>query len=197
MKTLAFATAAASLIALPVLAGNLAPVVTEPYIQPAPQIAPAFTGTDWTGGYVGANIGYGNLGGDEDGSGAVGGLQAGYLYDFGTFVLGGELGLNAANLDFDSGNGQIDSLTTLKMKAGYDAGRTLVYGTLGAAYADGEVNNVSANDTGYLVGAGFDYLLTDSVTVGGEVNYNKFDNFDGTGLDLDATTVGVNVNYRF
>ncbi|WP_102107783.1 outer membrane protein [Oceaniglobus roseus] len=201
MKIIA-TTAILSAAAFPAFAGGLTQPQPEPVIAAPVAPAPVYSGADWTGGYVGAQLSYGDLNADtgvvDDGaSGVVGGLNAGYLYDFGKFVVGGELSANAADLDFDSGNGSIDSLTQAKLKMGYDAGRTLLYGTIGAAYADGTIGGVGANDFGYEVGAGIDYMVTENVSVGGEVTYNRFDDFDGTGTDIDATTVGANVAYHF
>jgi len=212
MKITALSTLA-TLIAAPALAGGLNAPAPELFVAaPAPVIARAF-GSDWTGAYVGLRLGYGDTGssGDVDGngvidavdnalldaSGAVGGITAGYMYDFGSYVLGAELGLNATDIDFDAGNGSVDTLHTLKLKAGYDAGRTLIFGTLGAAYSDGSFGGVAYDDTGYVIGAGVEYLLTDSLSIGGELNYHRFDDVDGTGVDLDMTTISATMNYRF
>jgi hypothetical protein len=39
--------------------------------------------------------------------------------------------------------------------------------------------------------------LTDSLTLGGEVLQHQFNDFDGSGVDLDATTVTARVGFRF
>ncbi|WP_099826526.1 outer membrane protein [Oceaniglobus indicus] len=202
-------TAIATLIGFPALAGGLNTPQPDPVIQ-QPVLAPVMNTGDWTGGYVGAQLGYGNLNGDglanvggnnrvfdSDGDGALGGVYGGYLYQQGNFVYGGELSLNAANLDFDNNLGSIDQLHQLKFKAGYGTQRTLVYGTIGAAYAKGDIAGRSADDFGYEIGAGIDYMVNDRVSIGTEVTYNKFDDFDNTGIDFDTTTIGANVAYRF
>jgi outer membrane immunogenic protein len=51
--------------------------------------------------------------------------------------------------------------------------------------------------TGIFYGVGFDYAVTDRMTVGAELLQHEFDNFDGTGLDVDALTFGVNAALRF
>ena len=55
--------AVAALVAGPVLAGNLEEAPIEP-IPAAPVATPVvtFTAPDWTGGYVGAQLGYGTAG---------------------------------------------------------------------------------------------------------------------------------------
>lgn len=149
---------------------------------------------------------------DIDGDGIVGGAFAGYQRDFGNFVLGAEADLNSSNLDFDDddlgdlfdedendfdGGGEIDEIHRLKLRAGYDTGRALVYGVLGGAYASGEFFGDDVSDTGYVVGAGVDYLVTDNITAGAEVLYHQFDDFDDTDIDIDATTVQARVAYKF
>ena len=206
--------AISTLCAAPALAGNLsAPTPEATIYAPPTQIATAFSGTDSSGGYVGLRLGYGDtIGfGDVDGngtvnaadrammdaSGAVGGVQMGYLYDFGAYVMGAELGLNAANIDFPGGNGSVDALHTLKLKAGLDRGRTLFYGTLGAAYVKGSLGGVNYNDTGYTVGLGVDYMVNNQVSVGGDVSHHRFNDIDGRGVNLGLTTVSASVNYHF
>jgi hypothetical protein len=39
--------------------------------------------------------------------------------------------------------------------------------------------------------------VTDQFSLGGEVLYHEFDNFSGTGADVDATTVQVRGTFRF
>ena len=226
-------TAAGALFAGAAYAGGIAPAPVEPVLMaPAPIAMPT---QDWTGGYAGASLGYGgvNLDGDAeilddiltgeddgededdffdvDGDGVVGGAFAGYQYDFGNFVLGGEIDLNAANLDFDDdsfydvfdyeeesdGGVSVDQIHRAKLRAGFDAGNALVYGVAGAAYAQADVFGEDMSDTGYVVGAGVDYKVAPNVVVGGEVLYHQFDDFDDTGIDADVTTVQARVAYQF
>lgn len=211
-------------------AGSLDVAPSEPLViapvAPAPA-APAQLGGNWTGAYAGASLGFGatNVEGsdvledpdntdlldlDVDGDGAIGGVYGGYNYDFGRFVMGGEIDLNAANLDFDDddfddfvdgndddGGASIDQIHRAKLRAGYDAGRTLVYGTVGAAYAEADISGDDYSDTGYLVGAGVEYAVTERVNIGGEVLYQKFDDFDDTGIDFETTTAQARVSFRF
>ncbi|OWU71304.1 hypothetical protein ATO2_03385 [Roseovarius sp. 22II1-1F6A] len=194
MKKLAILALGTTVLATPVLAGNLQPVVVEP-APAAPAIIAPVTG-DWTGGYVGGQLGYGDLNSDdfddEDTDGGIYGLQAGYDYDFGQFVLGGELAVDGTSIETDSG-AEIDSITRLGARAGADLGQTLVYGALGAAQASTDFGT----DTGYYFGGGVEYMVTDSVSVGGEVLSHRFDDFDDTGADFDATTAAAKVNFRF
>ena len=200
MKILSTA-AAIVLVSAPAFAGSLSQPVEEPVL--AAPVAPVLNfGTDWSGAYVGAQVGYGNMNSDgavnDSGDGALGGVHAGYQYDMGSLVLGGELDYNAADIKLDNNNGSIDKLARLRGKVGYDLGRTMVYGTAGAAYGEINLAGTSFDENGYTVGAGVDYMLTDNVILGGELNYQKFTDVGGTaGNDVDATTVQAKVSYKF
>ncbi len=194
MKILA-TTAVLAVIAAPAFAGSVSVPVQEPVvIAPAPIYQ---ANDDWTGGYVGAQLGYGQLDtpANGDAEGVLGGVHAGYLYDYGNFVVGGEIDYNAADMEASVGTGQIEDLARLKLKAGYDLGRTLVYGQVGGAYAQGTLNGVEQDGTGYVVGLGTAYKVTDSVSIGGEVNYQEIQDF-GTG-DLNGTTATARVSFHF
>ena len=189
----------ASIIALtaaPVMAGSMAEPIVES--QPMVQTVPFVASTDWTGGYIGGQLGYGNIDADvEDGDGFLGGLHAGYQQDLGTWVVGGEVDYDWADIDLDNDAGSLNNVGRVKLRGGYDLGSTLVYGTVGAAYADAEVGGTDFSDWGWLAGIGVDYRLSDAVSVGGELLYHKFDDFDDTGLDVDATTLAARVSYHF
>ena len=192
--------------------------------------APMMPSTDWTGPYVGGQLGWGWISGDSnldgsdfgfdgdvdadfDGNGVIGGFTAGYRYDFGQFVAGGEvqydwahnefdeLDINTtdidAQIDLEEEAGSLDSIWRVKGIAGYDLGRTLIYGSAGYAHASGEVGGDDADADGWLVGAGADYMIRDNVTIGGELMYHQFSDFGFKGSDLDATTFQAKVTYRF
>jgi outer membrane immunogenic protein len=192
--------AAATLLGAPAFAGGLADPVPEPVIAPVQETVVSTDG-DWGGAYVGAQLGYGDVdsnGAGLDGDGAIGGVHAGYRFDYGQFVAGVELDYDVANIDLGTGAGDtLDSVARLKLMAGADLGRTLVYGTAGAAYAEATVGGATLNDNGYFVGLGADYALSDQWSVGGEYLFHKFDNFDGSGVDLDAQTLKAKVSFSF
>ncbi|MBW6417067.1 outer membrane beta-barrel protein [Celeribacter sp. PS-C1] len=179
----------------PAFAGGYSePVIEQPTIAPAP-VMPV-SGSDWTGGYAGATLGYG-WGDDalDDADDMTYGVFGGYNYDFGQFVLGGELEYLGSEIENDTAN--LDDMTRLKLRAGYDAGPALIYGVVGAAYANADIAGSSYSDTGYTYGVGVDYAVTDSINVGAEVLQNEFDEFDNSGTDLSATTVGARVSFKF
>lgn len=185
-----------AITAVPALAGSLNDPITA--AEPVTAVVPVFSGADWTGGYLGGQLSYGNASvSDIDGDGIAGGLYAGYLYDFGTFVLGAEGGYDWADIRLDGDAGTIDNIGRLKAIAGYDMGKTLLYATAGAAYADATVGGTNLSDWGWLAGVGLDYRVNDAVSVGGEILYHQFDDFDSSGTDVDATTIAARVSYHF
>ena len=188
------ATSAAALaLAAPAFAGGMQPAPVEPVVQ-APAPVPSYGG-DWTGGYVGLSLG--NINVDTNVAGVDGddvsyGIHGGYDYDFGTFVLGGELEYDATDIDL-GGAATVDSVARLKLRGGYDMGRTLLYVTGGVA----EVDTSLGSETGGFGGIGLTYMVTDQFYVGGEVLGHKFDDINGTGIDADATSVSLRGGVRF
>jgi len=190
--TTAIATVAA-FMAAPALAGN----VTEPAPEPVVAAPPAPVTPDWTGFYGGGQLGWAwvdtNVGG-VDGDDIIGGIVAGYDYDFGNWVVGGGLDYDFADVDLSGTNVALENVFRAKLRGGYKIGRGLAYGTGGYAYAD--TNNLGSDD-GWFIGGGYEHLVTDNISVGGEVLYHEFDNFDGSGIDVDATTLQARATYRF
>ena len=186
-------TVISALAAAPVLAGSPAPAPAEAPIATAP--APvANLGGDWTGGYAG--LGLGSL--DVDGSGTADGddftygIHGGYDYDFGRFVLGGEVEFDATDINL-GGAADVDSVARLKLRGGYDLGRTLLYITAGVA----EVDTSLGSDTGAFGGVGLAYQVNDRFYVGGEVLEHRFENIGGSGVNADATSFSLRGGLRF
>ena len=181
---------------------------------PAPIIAavPVFT---WTGFYVGVNAGYGwntndsiTVGGvrfdlDDEG-GFVGGAQAGYNYQIGSFVVGLEGDIQYADFggddrfDFDN-DGIVDDdfnnsdwFGTVRARAGVAFDRALIYATGGFAFAD--------DATGWTVGGGLEYAFTNNLSAKVEglyVNLDQDDNFLGIDNDAEFGVVRAGLNFRF
>lgn len=193
----AVASIAAPLAAPAAFAGGLnEPVVEAPVIEPVPVVVPV--DGNWNGGYVGASLGYGRIdGGSQDGSGVIGGILGGYRWDLGKTVLGVEGDFKGGNIDNDPTSSSLSQVARLKFQAGYDLGRTLVYVTAGPGWAKGDVLGQSHSDTGWTAGVGVDYQLNEQWIVGGEATFNKFDDFDGTGVDFDGKAIELRAAYRF
>lgn len=182
-------------VALPALAGGLnAPAADT--IEPVATVPPPVIarGGDWTGAYAGLQLGYGDVNGTgaADGDDFLYGVHLGYDYDFGTFVLGGEIDYDQTDIDLN-GAATVDSVARLKLRAGYDFGRTLGYVTAGVA----DVDTSLGSETGEFYGIGVNYQISDRYTVGAELLEHNFDDISGSGVDADATTLTLRGSIRF
>lgn len=209
MKT-TFKIARTSMLAAPLaLAAGMASAggLSEPVAAPAPApvpVAPApiMTGNDWTGFYAGGQIGYGRLDSsaiedDDDPSGAIYGVHAGYNYDFGTLVLGGELDYDLTSIEIDTPDSEVDSVARAKVRLGYDAGQVMPYVTAGVARVE-TTDDLDGETDGSFAGLGVSYMLSDAFIVGGEVLQHQFEDFaDNDGVDVDATTLSLRASFRF
>jgi outer membrane immunogenic protein len=135
------------------------PARPRPYLK-APVYVPQFT---WTGFYVGGNLGWGWSTGDGTvsfggpsgntsgyGDGFLGGIQAGYNWQFGSFVAGleadfqgsaakGQAGGNAGGTSF-IGDVKTPWFGTIRARAGYAFDRTMLYVTGGGLYGKTNYN---------------------------------------------------------
>lgn len=157
---------------------------------------------DWTGGYVGLGIGYADIpdisasggGTVQGGSDYTYGIHGGYTYDFGQWVAGGELEYDRVDLAVANGGVTVDDVLRLKASIGYDFGPATSYLILGGARA---YTSGLGDDTGYLYGIGAAYRITPQWVLSGEVIQHKFDDFNGSGLDVEANTFNVRASFRF
>jgi opacity protein-like surface antigen len=159
------------------------PVIVEP-------VTPVVLGSDWTGGYVGGSLGTGTWDlGAASSDGANYGVHGGYDYDFGSFVLGGEV--QYLGNDVTIGGTSLDGVTRVKARLGYDAGPVLLYGVGGYGHA-----STSAGDTdGYVAGLGMDYRINDSFSVGAEYLHNDLGSVGGS--ELKGNTIEARASFRF
>ena len=193
------------------------------YNEPAPVVADTFS---WTGGYVGVNAGYAGgknklnvydgISAKDNTNGFLGGIQAGYNWQFDQMIVGLETDIQGAGLKSDvevSGLGgaeaKINWFGTTRARLGYTpVDRFMVYATGGVAYGKikASYGDFSQSDTkvGYTVGAGAEYALTNNVTLKSEYLYTdlgklKLDAGAGNFGEVKAPfhTVRVGVNYKF
>ena len=207
------------------LPGRRQPPAPSPYLSPAP----AFT---WTGFYVGVNGGYGfgdfKKGGKVDFGSANGGLfgvTAGYNYQIApNFVLGVEGDYDWANLSATKTNAlglttltksTLNSVGTIRARAGYSVDRALLYVTGGIAGGNlkSSLSAVapavvatgadSSFRTGYALGAGIEYAFTNNISAKAEYMYTSLSSkgmFPApytiqSGLNFSSVKAGL--NYRF
>jgi opacity protein-like surface antigen len=219
-------TATAALLAAgPALAGGFAPVAVTPVPAAPVVIAPPAPSADWSGPYVGGQLGYGSLSLDDgaagdllgieedDESGALYGLHAGYMFDFGRLVAGAEVDFDGTNMDIVSTEAvtgteievaDIGSVRRAKLRLGYDAGQFLPYVTAGLAQVALNSDTEALDDTfnGNFFGLGVSYALSDRFMVGVEGLRHSFDDFDDAGaafegLEADVNTVTLRGSFRF
>ena len=188
--------------------GLAAPVET---VAPTPMPAPAPVmrrGTDWSGFYVGGQLGYGEVtspafsGLDDDFTGATYGVHAGYMYDLGALVLGAEVDydLTSMEIEEDGDSLEVDDILRLKARVGYDAGAFLPYITGGVVRANLSGGETDLEMDGDFYGLGVAYKFSDSILVGGEVLQHKFyegDLEEAPGLGIRATTASARVSFQF
>lgn len=205
-----------ALLAAPAFAGNLQEPVVEPVIAAPIQVQPI---SDWTGFYVGAQAGYGTTSTlrwssstssqalfsqpHDDLSGGFGGVHAGYLYDLGQWVVGGELDYDWGDISRSFGpvDAKIDEIYRLKLIGGYDMGNGLLYATAGGFNANlklsGPSGTYNGDDSGWLAGVGYKHKFTENWIGGVEALYHKASDFDGTGADLKLNTISARISYKF
>ena len=209
-----------TMVALPLaIFGGMATAggLAEPVATPAPVAPPPVVvapGTDWTGFYAGGQLGFGSVEGDLDGddpitgdeNGLLYGVHAGYLYDFGNLVLGGEVDFDGSNIEPEVGDAsfEVDSVARAKVLLGYDAGQFLPYVTGGVAQLSTSSDDIEPLDTdgdGTFAGIGVKYLLSDSIMLGAEVLQHQFDEYASVvaddDLDVEATTATLRASFRF
>jgi len=171
-------------------AGNLGEPVPAAPLAP-PVSAPPPSG-DWQGGYAGLQFIYSDVDADSgNDEGGVAGLHAGYRWDLGKQVLGVEVDYSQPNIEFDGED--LDYVVQLKGQYGVDFGRTLAYATAGLAPADSSLGE----ETGWVLGAGVDYAISPSFTLGAEVTYQDFNEFGSSGVGAEAATAGLRASFRF
>lgn len=193
-KAVSALTAALVTAAVPAIAGGpVAPVETPPVV-----VAPA-PATDWTGASVGLQ--FGRIDVETSGAAALDGddtfvgVRAYYDYDLGDFVVGGGLQYDTTGVDL-GGVTEVESVTRLGVRGGYDLGQNWIYATAGLARVETSAAAVG-DSNGYFAGLGYEVFLGQQVTLGAEVLYHSFDDFNLAGLEADATTAGVSLNFRF
>jgi outer membrane immunogenic protein len=189
--------------------------LARPVYKAAPPAVEVF---DWSGIYIGAHAGYGwgrtditdhTLFGNIipgiptqhfDISGGLGGVQGGWNYQFGRFVLGSEVDFSWADVKGDlpsattlipgtaSRSSKANWMGTATTRLGYAWDRVLIYSKIGAAWAHfdyndtvaiagvGTVFNSSASETrsGWTVGTGIEWAFLAGWSAKVEYDYIDF-----------------------
>ena len=166
----------------------------------------------WTGPYVGANLGYlwgTTTNNGTEPSGVQGGLQAGYNWQYGQFVFGGETDIQFTGADdtFAAWKFSNPWFGTLRARAGIALNNVLFYGTAGFAYGRVRGENLVLGVTegkvhgGWVLGGGMEVGLTPNWTARAEYLYVDLNNrgysLTGTDNGLESSILRLGVNYRF
>jgi outer membrane immunogenic protein len=169
----------------------------------------------------------GGFGGDNDGF--LAGVHAGYNYQFGSIVVGVEGDIegvfggddndfngvlfdrfgNLADVAFSANS--LDWQGSIRGRVGFAFDRALIYATGGFAFggvsggfSQGLLDNNDDTLTGWTLGAGVEYAITNNLTTRVEYRYTNFSGNDSVfnninfgGGDLDFHTVRVGLSYKF
>ncbi|CAM5765984.1 porin [Labrys miyagiensis] len=211
------AAAAVLLSSSGAFAADLAPAPVEP-------VTPVVTPYNWTGFYVGlhagTDIGQGKVDSAKfSGAGFLGGVHAGYNYQFdGGFVVGLETDIDYSSfsesktvtngVDVFRAKFKNEWQGSTRARIGYAFDRFLPYITGGVAYGDEKVSGFgvgSNSDTrvGWTAGAGLEYAIDDNWIVRGEARYvdlgSKNLNIAGVRhkVRFDSTNLTLGVSYKF
>ncbi|VAV94849.1 Putative outer membrane protein [hydrothermal vent metagenome] len=155
---------------------------------------------NWTGAYIGAEIGGANLkasflGLSANNDDVIGGIIAGYDYDLGTFVIGAGADIDFTDNNFSAGTAALNRLWRLKLRGGYKIGNGLLYATGG--YANAYIDTGVGSDGGYFIGGGYEHQIMPNFSVGGEVLYHDFNSFNNSGVDIEVISYQIRAAYRF
>jgi outer membrane immunogenic protein len=208
MKKLLLGTAAMIAFAAPALAADLpARTYTKAPAYTAPEVV-----YNWTGFYIGGNIGGAFAGSNSlDGSGGrfMGGVQGGADYQFATnWVIGAEAQYdwmtnnNNSGVVFPAGSiatANTNQLGSVTGRLGYTWGPTLLYakggyafrnndniGVVGPAGLPAAFTTSGDHKDGYTVGAGLEYMFAPNWSAKLEYQYYNFGNTTFTSGPADV-----------
>jgi outer membrane immunogenic protein len=215
-------------------AGAAAAADLGPYrqgsIKDAPPPAVYRRPFSWSGLYVGAQVGYGwgntaaqsgpTTGFDQsygyDSNGWVGGVHAGYNWQYQNLVYGIETDIEASSIS-GSGIGSLGLAHTTDLnwvgstrgRLGIAYDRTLFYATAGWAYGDVRIDKSFASYSdvrnGWTAGAGVEHAISDRMTMRLEYRYTDLGstNFSSNAVtsidksEVDFHTVRAGVSFKF
>ncbi len=199
----------AALVAMTVAAGATcaadAPRAPSYYTAAAPVSAYA-----WAGPYLGVNLGYQwgyTTNNPTRPSGLAGGAQAGYNWQTGQFVFGGEadIALSGADDTFAPWKFANPWFGTLRARAGFALNNVLLYGTLGFALGGGRAESTGLSESkthaGWTAGGGVEVGVTQNVSARVEYLYvelaDRTYSLTGIANGFESHLVRLGLNYRF
>jgi outer membrane immunogenic protein len=182
--------------------------IPRPYAQPYMAVAPVVFG--WTGPYIGVNVGY--QWADVTRSvfepqGVMGGAQAGYNWQFGSFMVGAETDLQVSGADdvFAPYKFSNPWFGTVRARAGLALNNVLLYGTGGFAYGEGKLSAFGLSEMhtqmGWAAGVGIEVGFTRNWSAKAEYMFVDLSDrpyiLTGARNGIESHIVRLGVNYHF
>jgi outer membrane immunogenic protein len=180
------------------------------------------TAYNWSGVYVGGALGWASIDYDElvnefpnrEDDGFAAAVYVGYNFQMDNFVFGveGDLNFRAAEPEDPNTNPLSQNLGgSVRGRIGYAFDRIMPYFTAGLAVANFEADHdgngadiAEKTMTGYAVGAGVEWAVTDNLIVRGQYLYSDYgkDTFEFDGnheheYDVVTQDVLVGIAYKF
>ena len=196
-----------------------------PTKAPSPQIPMAAPFYNWSGFYLGGNFGSGFSGGNLNVPGNnmygglsefIGGVQAGYNFQTGHFLVGVEGEVDGAGFAHPTlppptlGSVNQHWISTVAARIGLAEDRWLLFAKAGGGWVDstaalnvpGSIWNGSNTSGGWLIGAGIEYGFKPHWTVKLEYDYLGLPNWPSATvppvtLNRDLQMVTAGINYKF
>jgi outer membrane immunogenic protein len=195
-----------STIALAALTGS-AFAADLPSTKSAPVFVAPVSVYNWTGFYLGADVGgiwgqgkfqnTNNVTRTTSPSSVIGGGYAGYNYQINQFVLGvqGEIdGTGVSGTNATTGLGLKETyLASIDGRLGYAIDRVLFYAIGGVAFTDTKfalgTTSYNGSSTGYDVGGGVEYAFLPNWTVRAEYRYYDFGKTNYAPANLNVAVI--------
>ena len=210
MRRTVAALAVAAIVAGPAAAADLDAYSYGNQSYAAP-LAPA-AAIDWTGIYIGAQLGYGWTGaGRANADGFLAGGTIGGNWQTGSLVLGAEVDAAYSGMGYSGVFDRFDLnwIGTARARLGLAFDRFMVFGTGGFGWSTGEyqlfgAGTASNTHTGWAAGLGAEMALTSNISA--RVDYLHLDLSDkfypvgpaaGQTIGPNLNLLRAGVNYRF
>lgn len=174
----------------------------DPYVEVEPVYMPPIeveTGADWEGFYAGgmAGIQSGEIAPialQFDGT-SYGGF-AGYNFQSGKMVYGVEVAAQTGTVDLAPPALDLNYMIDAKARVGYAAGDALFFASGGYTTSSTDIFG-GFDASGWNVGAGLDYAVTEKFFLGGEYTYRNLPNTNFPALDASSHGGQVRAGIRF
>lgn len=145
------------------------------------------------------NGGTGGFGTYDLDEGLVWGAFAGYNFQNGSLVYGGELRYLSLDIEDPLALYTIDSVVEARARVGFAASDAiLLYGAIGYSSASAEIGATSFNMTGLNYGVGAEYNINEQFFVGADYTARMLEGSNGIfDYEADVNTATLRVGFRF